>query len=182
MTLPATRCGLHTPMAKSIGSTRIITLENLTGPPLLERATAHPDWLTLTFDDGLDGNSVPAASAFTVTVNGNAVSLGAVEPVVVSGVTVTLALASTLASTDVVAVSYAKPSVSPLRGVDGKVASFSRAVSDQPGGGGALGAGGYGHLDPGRRRDLRPRRDHPGVADLQRGGKRDRDAPGEDQP
>ena len=112
-------------------STRTIDLVNLTAPPALEGATAHPGWLTLTFDERLDGNSVPAGSAFTVTVNGSAVSLADVDPVVVSGETVTLVLASTLASTDVVTVSYTKPSGSPLRGVDGAVESFStRSVTN----------------------------------------------------
>ena len=105
--------------------TETIWLTNLTQPPMLEAAKAHPHWLTLTFDETLDGNSVPAASAFTVTVNGSPVSLASVNPVVVSGDTVTLALASLLSSTDVVTVSYEKPSGSKLRGPDGDAVNFS---------------------------------------------------------
>ncbi len=105
-------------------ATRTIWVDNLTAPPAVQRATAHPEWLTLTFNKRLDGNSVPAAGAFTVTVNGGAVSLASANPVAVSGNTVTLVLASALASTDVVRVSYAQPSRSPLRGLDGKVKSF----------------------------------------------------------
>ena len=115
--------------------TRTIELDNITAPPLLQRATAaHPHWLTLTFNETLDGNSVPAASAFTVTVNGSAVSLADTEPVAVSGDTVTLVLAAPLTSTDVLTVGYAKPSANPLRGPDGEAQSFSEMpVTNQVG-------------------------------------------------
>ena len=68
---------------------------------------------------------MPPANAFTVTVNGSAVSLAATDPVVVSGATVTLLLASPVTSTDAVAVGYTRPSEGPLRGLDGAVDSFS---------------------------------------------------------
>ena len=118
-------------------STQTIELDNLTAPPALEGAKARPHWLTLTFDEALDGNSVPAAGAFTVTVNGSAVSLASLDPVIVSGDTVTLVLAAAVSSTDTVTVSYAKPSDSPLRGVDGETKSFSNesvtnSVGDVP--------------------------------------------------
>ena len=130
---------VHTPYHHSAEyrKTRKVPLDNLTGStryPLLERAAAYPQWLSLTFDKTLHGNSVPAASPFTVTVNGSAVSLASANPVAVSGDTVTLALASPLASTDVVTVSYAKPSSNPLRGTDGAAPSFSgRPVTNQVG-------------------------------------------------
>ena len=115
-------------------TTRTIELNNLTAPPLLEGATAHPHWLTLTFDETLDENSVPAADAFTVTVNGSAVSLTSVEPVAVAGNTVTLVLAAPVTSTDTVTVGYSKPSGSPLRGLDGEAQSFSgRPVANRVG-------------------------------------------------
>ena len=111
--------------------TGTIELNNITEPPSLESATAHPHSLTLTFDETLDRNSAPEASAFTVTVNGSEVSLANVEPVIVSGDTVTLALDSPLASTDNVTVSYAKPSRNRLRGVDGDAKNFSgRSVTN----------------------------------------------------
>ena len=94
-------------------------------PPALQSAEAHPRWLTLTFDKSLHENSVPAASVFTVTVNGSAVSLAAADPVAVSGDTVTLVLASPVTSTDAVTVSYDKPSSNPLQGPDGAPPSFS---------------------------------------------------------
>ena len=58
-------------------------------------------------------------------MNGSEVSLASVEPVAVSGNTVTLLLAAAVASTDAVTVSYSKPSRNPLRGLDGAVRSFS---------------------------------------------------------
>ena len=56
-------------------STRTIRLENVTWLPSPERATVVGRRLTLTFDAPMDGGWRPAASSFTVTVNGSAVSL-----------------------------------------------------------------------------------------------------------
>ena len=114
--------------------TRTIRLDNLTAPPSLQRATVRSRWLTLTFDEPLDGNSVPAAGAFTVWVNGSAVSLSDHAAVVVDGSNVMLVLATPPLSTDVVTVSYTKPSANPLRGVDGEGPSFSgRSVVNRVG-------------------------------------------------
>ena len=124
----------HRSLGGHLPATRTIWLQNLTAPPALRSAEAHPRWLTLTFDERLDENSVPSASAFTVTVNGSVVSLAGDNPVAVSGDTVTLVLASPLASADVVTVSYARPSANPLRGPDGEAPSFSgRSVTNQVG-------------------------------------------------
>ena len=121
----------HRSLGGHFPATRTIWLSNLTAPPVVQRAAVHPNWLTLTFNKKLDGNSVPAAGAFTVTVNGSAASLASVEPVAVSGETVTLLLAAPLVSTDLVTVSYAQPSVKPLRGPDGAVKSFpSQSVTN----------------------------------------------------
>ena len=106
-------------------ATRTIWVSNLTRPPALQSATANVNQLILTFNKALRENSVPPANAFTVTVNGSAVSLAATNPVTVSGDTVTLLLASPVASTDEVTVNYTKPSERPLRGLDGAVDSFS---------------------------------------------------------
>ena len=123
--------GSGTWLATRLRHTRTIWLSNLTEPPALLRATAHPRWLTLTFDETLDRNSVPAAEAFTVTVNGSAVSPADATPVAVSGDTVTLVLAAAVSASDVVTVSYAKPSGSPLQGPDGEAKSFSgRSVTN----------------------------------------------------
>ena len=115
-------------------ATQTIELSNLTGPPRVQSATAHAHWLTLTFNKKLDGDSVPAAGAFTVSNNGSAVSLASFASVAVSGKTVTLVLDSPVASADVVTVGYAKPSASPLLGLDGAVLSFTgRSVTNLAG-------------------------------------------------
>ena len=117
----------HTPR------TPTIRLYDVTEPPLLQRATAHPHWLTLNFNERLYGNSVPA-SAFTVTINGSAVNLASVEPVAVSGDTVRLVLASAVSSSDVVTVSYAEPSVNKIWGEYVAAKSFSgRSVTNRVG-------------------------------------------------
>ena len=65
------------------------------------RREAGPD-----LRESLDGDSEPAASAFTVTVGGDA---RAVDAVSVEGSGVTLTLASAVTSDDTVAVSYTAP-------------------------------------------------------------------------
>ncbi|MDE0137072.1 MAG: SwmB domain-containing protein [bacterium] len=87
--------------------------------PLPVRAVTSVDRaeVVITFNESLNTGSTPAPGDFTVTVNGarRNVNTGGV---VVSGSTVTLTLASAVASTDVVMVSYAKPTANPLQGSD----------------------------------------------------------------
>ena len=78
-------------------------------PPAFKSAAVDGAALTVTFDGGLDEDSVPAASAFTVTVGGSAVSLAATNPVAVSGSDVTLTLANAVRNGDTVTVAYAAP-------------------------------------------------------------------------
>ena len=75
-------------------------------PPELSSATVDGTTLTLTYNEALDEDSVPAAEAFTVSVDGNA---RAVEGVAVNGSRVTLTLASAATPDDPVTVSYAAP-------------------------------------------------------------------------
>ena len=75
-------------------------------PPKLSGATVDGTTLTLTYDEALDENSVPAAETFTVSVDGNA---RAVDGVAVNGSTVTLTLASAVAADDAVTISYVAP-------------------------------------------------------------------------
>ena len=82
--------------------------------PVLSSAAVNGAALTLTFDQALKASSVPAASAFSVTVAGSARSVSAVR---LSGSTAALTLASAVAHGEAVAVSYAPPGSSPL--VDG---------------------------------------------------------------
>ena len=74
-----------------------------TTPPTLSTATVEGTTLILTYNEALDGNSTPAASDFTVTVNGSARS---VSGVALSGMTVTLSLSSAVTAGQTVTVSY----------------------------------------------------------------------------
>ena len=104
-----------------------------TVPPELSRASVDGAAMTLTFNEALDGNSVPPTTAFTVTVNGN---VRAVDSVDVSGSAVTLTLASAVMSQDTVKVSYTVPaseSADRLRdSVGNAAASFTgRSVTNE---------------------------------------------------
>ena len=91
------------------------------GPPMadttapgLDTATVNATSLVLTYDEALDESSVPAPDAFTVTVTalGGTVSTRALadtDPVAVSGATVTLTLASTVAAGQTVTVNQVVP-------------------------------------------------------------------------
>ncbi|MDE2695314.1 MAG: SwmB domain-containing protein [Chloroflexota bacterium] len=81
-------------------------------------ATVDGLTLTLTFNQALDGNSLPAPGAFRVTVNGARRSVAS-GGVAISGMTVTLTLTSAVRGGDTVRVGYTKPSASPLRGASG---------------------------------------------------------------
>ena len=118
---------VHTPYltGKGYWITGYIPLDNVTGLlPLPKSATVNRDRLTLTFDGALDENSVSAADAFTVKVNGSAVSLANADPVAISGDTVTLTLAVAVAEGDAVTVSYARPATNPLRNAVGEFRHF----------------------------------------------------------
>ena len=109
--------------------TAILNLENLTWYPLPVSATVSGKRLTVTFDAPMDRGSVPAASAFTVKVNGNAVSLASANPVSVSGRDLTLTLAAAVTTGDAVTVSYDKPESRPLRNV---VCEYAPSFTDEP--------------------------------------------------
>ena len=110
-----------------------------TTAPSLQSATLLGTKVTLAYDEALDGNSTPAASAFTVKVdqtddstdNPVAVTLASSNPVAVSGMEVTLTLASapTLGATDgKTTVSYTAPSANPIQDSAGNDAAN---LSDQ---------------------------------------------------
>ena len=69
-------------------------------PPLLGLRTVDGATLELKYNETLDMNSTPAASAFTVTVGGTAVPLASGNPVTVSGTKVILTLATALTLQD----------------------------------------------------------------------------------
>ena len=77
--------------------------------PGLSSAAVTGNALTLTYDEALDGSSVPAGADFAVTVDGTTVALAATNPVTISGSAVTLTLAAAVAPTDTVTLSYTAP-------------------------------------------------------------------------
>ena len=98
-----------------------VTIANNTGvPPMLDSAEVDGDTLTLTYNEPLDGNSEPATSAYTVTVD--SVDRG-VTGVVVSGSTVTLTLVSAVVGGEAVLVSYDAPQTDPVQDTSGTAAA-----------------------------------------------------------
>ena len=98
-------------------------------PPELQSATVNRASLVLEYGENLDLGSVPAASAFTVKVDGSAVSLASSNPVDVGNTAVTLTLASPVTDRHTVTVSYAVPSSNPIQDYRDNV---SVAFSDWP--------------------------------------------------
>ena len=121
--------------------------------PKFRSAVAKGTKVTLTYHKDLDTASVPAATAFAVTVGGSAASLAETDPVAVSGKTVTLTLASAAAAGDAVTVRYTKPTgtgAKPLQDTDGnRVASDAspRVAATTPAAPGSLQAvAGHGQV------------------------------------
>jgi large repetitive protein len=79
-------------------------------PPQLTDASIDGPTLTLSYSEQLDTTSVPTTGAYTVTVNGTAVTLSTVS---VSSLQVSLTLATAVVSADVVLISY----IAPLSGM-----------------------------------------------------------------
>jgi len=105
--------------------------------PALESAAVDAAALTLTYDETLDADSVPAASAFSVTVGEAA---RAVESVEVADTAVTLTLGSAAASGETVTVDYTVPTgegAAPLADEAGnQVAAFTgQTVTNETGSG-----------------------------------------------
>ena len=90
-----------------------------TTPPTLSTATVEGTTLILTYNEVLDGNSTPAASDFTVTVNGSARS---VSGVALSGTAVTLTLGSAVTAGQTVTVSYTA-AANPIQDAEGNDAA-----------------------------------------------------------
>ena len=114
--------------------------------PEFRSAVAQGTTVTLTYDKDLDTSSVPASSAFAVTVDGSAADLASTDPVAISGRTVTLTLASAAGAGETVTVQYTEPTgenAKPLVDTAGnKVASDSaaRSAKTPPGAPGSFGA------------------------------------------
>jgi uncharacterized repeat protein (TIGR02059 family) len=108
-----------------------------TDPPGLTGASVNGAALTLTYDEPLDGASVPAPGAYTVLVNASG---RAVSTVGVTGSAVSLTLSSPVVSADTVSLSYTVPATNPVQDAAGNDApSFTgQAVTNTtppPGGG-----------------------------------------------
>ena len=91
--------------------------------PALTGASVDGDKLTVTFGEALDGDSVPPASSFAVTVAGSA---RAIDSAAVSGSTVVLTLSSAVTSGETVTVGYTAPAgaeAKPLQDAAGNPAA-----------------------------------------------------------
>ena len=97
-------------------------------PPVLDGAEVNVNAATqvqLEFDEALDSGSLPAVSAFTVTVDGSPRTIDSLT-LNGAGTTVTLTVDPAIRPGDVVRVSYTKPSRKPLQDKGGSdVASFT---------------------------------------------------------
>ena len=91
-----------------------VTFTSAGSPPTLVTATATGSTLILTYDQTLDGTSVPPVTDFSVLQN--ATLQGTPTGVTVSGTTVTISLASPVVSGDVVTVSYSGTAIKNLTG------------------------------------------------------------------
>ena len=98
-----------------------------TTAPVLLSATTTALALALTYDESLDADSEPAASAFTVTVDGASRAVTGVS--VLGGTKVLLTLASAVRAGETVTVSYTVPAMNPLRDEANNPAA---AFSDHP--------------------------------------------------
>ena len=91
---------------------------NVDRPPTLQSVSAHYDIVTLTFNEALDEDSVPDASAFTIAGVQHAPNVSGVS---ISGNTVTLTTSSILHHQNSLkyTIRYLEPNQSPLRQLDG---------------------------------------------------------------
>ena len=108
--------------AELAGTPRDIT------PPSLSTATVNEAVMTLTYDEALDENSVPASETFSVTAEDAATT---VDSVSVSGSSVTLTLSSAVTTDVAVTVSYAVPAGQTAARVKDLAGNPAPALSSQ---------------------------------------------------
>ena len=130
-------------------------VRDATAPALTGDPTVDGSKLVVSYDEALDGGSTPAAVAYTVNVDGAAVSLSGVS---VSGTEVTLTFASAVTENQAVTLSYAVPASNPVRDLAGNDATAitNRSVSNltidtttpPPSVGGGGGGGGAANRPP----------------------------------
>ena len=97
--------------------------------PNLDEAVVNYAALTLTYDEVLNQNLMPPASAFTVTVEG---TRRTVDTVAVEGQSVTLTLADVVTSADAVTVGYTNPAGTADGCIVGTGAGLAPSFSDWP--------------------------------------------------
>ena len=92
-------------------------------PPPLSGATVNGSTLVLTYDEMLDGASVPATGDFVVTADGSAITVNGVS---ITGSTVTLTLATAVEAGQTVTLAYT-PGANPIQDAAGNdAAALSR--------------------------------------------------------
>ena len=96
--------------------------------PALSSATVNGATLTLGFDEALDENSPPAASAFAVAVAGTARDA---DSVTITGSAAVLTLASAVASEEIVTVSYTVPTGANARPIADSAGNPAPALSGE---------------------------------------------------
>ena len=121
-----------------------------TTPPVFQSAAVNGASLTMAYNETLDAASIPAATAFAVTVGGAA---RGVSNVAIAGSTVTLTLASAVTAGQAVTVAYTKPATNPIQDAAGNdaVNLAATSVTNNTGGGGTtfdLRPNGDGTRDP----------------------------------
>ena len=94
-------------------------------PPAITGATVTGSTLVLTYDEALDGASVPALGAFAVTAAGSAITVNGVS---ITGSTVTLTLATAVEANQAVTLAYT-PGTNPIQDAAGNDAA---PLSGQP--------------------------------------------------
>ena len=97
--------------------------------PNLDEAVVNYAALTLTYDEVLNQNLMPPASAFTVTVEG---TRSTVDTVAVEGQSVTLTLADVVTLADAVTVGYTNPAGTADGCIVGTAAGLAPSFSDWP--------------------------------------------------
>ena len=112
-------------------------------PPRLTRATVNGSTLVLSYDETLDGVSVPSAGDFVVTAAGSTTGVNGVS---VGGSAVTLTLAAPVQANQTVTLDYT-PGANPtqdMAGNDAAALSGQAVTNNTPGSGEGSGGGGGG--------------------------------------
>ena len=116
-------------LAAAVSEFTVINSTPDTTAPVLSAAAVDLDSLVLTYDEDLDENSVPATSAFEVTVNDSAVAL---NNVAVQAATVTVTLAAPVPAGQAVTLSYRVPTGALAQPLADAAGNAVAALTAQP--------------------------------------------------